>query len=132
MSMTTISEDDRSWAIYANAAGLLVFTNVPLANVLATLLVWLKVKNAPAMPFAREHAKSSFNFQATWTLVMAVLAFFSITLLLSRSIAPSFFWGFVAVFAVLVLANIVCVIAALVAASDLKTFRYPLAIPFLR
>ena len=132
MSTATISENDRSWAINANAAGLLVFTNIPFAGVIAALLVWLRVRNDATMPFARVHARESFNFQATWMLLMLTCAVSFIIALVRGTLPPRSLWAFMAGVLVLVVANVACVIAALVAASDLRPFKYPFAIPFIR
>ncbi|MHB8145632.1 MAG: DUF4870 domain-containing protein [Vulcanimicrobiaceae bacterium] len=137
--MASTSDEDRSWAIYANAAGLLVFTSVPFANVLATLLIWLRVRRAPDMPFARTHAAAAFNFQATYALVVtlgtiALLA----TLFVERNnpLAPmldqTWLPRALIIYGILTVANVVLAILGAVAASDLRPYRYLLAIPFVQ
>lgn len=64
----TISREDRNWAIYAYAAGLLAFTNIPFANLIAQIVIWVKVRNDETMPLARSAGAAALNFQATWTL----------------------------------------------------------------
>ena len=136
--MESISEEDRSWAIYANAAGLLVFTSIPFANVLATLLIWLRVKRMDAMPFSRSHAARAFNFQVTYSLVLGIGAMVLMSVMLELAAHPQWgsnqswlVYGLIA-YGALTLANVVICIVGAVAASDLRPFRYPLAIPFVR
>ncbi|MDE2483125.1 MAG: DUF4870 domain-containing protein [bacterium] len=120
--------DDRNWALYANAAGLLVFTNVPFANLLGTFLIWRKVRNA-ALPLAREHARTALNFQLSWTIVvMLALASFVALVVEERG---AFYLPLVA-YLVLVLVNATISILGCVRASDLRAFTNPLAIPFVR
>ena len=128
-----VDTNDRNWAIYANAAGLLVFTNIPFANLIATLLVWLKVRNDPNTPFARAHAATALNFQITWT----IFTFCFIGLLVSiaatgggrfAALLPTIVAAY---FALAVLNVLLCVIGC-ARASDIKGYRYPLSIPFVR
>lgn len=129
-----INDDNRSWAINAHAAGLLVFTNIPFANVIATLLVWLRVRHASTMEFARAHAVQSFNFQATYSLLVLLLAMLYVgllTVLPDRLAIASYFPMALAGYIALVVANIALTIAGTLAASDMRSFRYPLAIGFI-
>jgi uncharacterized Tic20 family protein len=64
-----ITADDRNWAIYANAAGLLVFTNIPFVTLITTLVVWMKVRHDDARPFARAHAAAALRVQIMWTVL---------------------------------------------------------------
>ncbi len=136
--MATISDDDRSWAIYANAAGLLVFTNVPYANLIATLLIWLRVKRSDEMPFARTHAAAAFNFQATYSLVVTLGSLAMLGLFLGHrdtfeasALDRAWLLRGLALYAVLTLANVVLSIIGAIAASDLRAPRYFAAIPFV-
>lgn len=136
--MATISDDDRSWAIYANAAGLLVFTNVPYANLIATLLVWLRVKRSDGMPFARTHAAAAFNFQATYSLVVTVISIAILGMFLEHrdtleasGLDRTWLLRGLALYAILTLANVVLSLIGAIAASDLRPARYFAAIPFV-
>lgn len=128
-----VDANDRNWAIYANAAGLLVFTNIPFASLIATLLVWMKLRNDPAMPFARAHAATALNFQITWT----TFTFCFIGLLVAIAAAgggrfaallPTIVGAYLAL---AVLDVLLCIIGC-TRASDVKGYRYPLSIPFVR
>ena len=116
--------NDRNWAINANAAGLLAFTNIPLVNVVVPLLIVLKLQRERA-PFALAHAKTSFNFQATFLVlqIAALVAIFA---------APRALLTVVIAYIAALLLNAAMCIWGCARASDLKPFRYPLAIPFLR
>lgn len=134
MNTTEISTPDRSWAIYANAAGLLVFTNIPFANIIGTFLIWLKVKNDPAMPFARTHARAAFNFQLTWTLALFVLCCALFIMLTRGSSALLMITALpllVVVYVTSIVFNLVASIIGCMRASDMKTFLYPFAIRFV-
>lgn len=127
-----VDSDDRNWAIYANAAGLLVFTNIPLANLIGTLLVWLKVRNDPAKPFARAHAATSLNFQITWTIFTVCFVGLLVAIAASgggrfSSVLPVLVISY---FALAVLNVLLCIIGC-ARASDVKGYRYPLSIPFV-
>lgn len=124
-----VDEADRTWAIYANAAGLLIFTSIPLANVLASVLIWLKVRNAPHMPFARAHAAGAFNFQLTWTLFTACFMGLLVALAFGgrAAILPIFVVAYVA----LALLNVLFSIIGCARASDVKGYHYPLSIRFV-
>lgn len=128
-----VDSDDRNWAIYANAAGLLVFTNIPLANLIATLLVWLKVRDDPGKPFARAHATTALNFQITWT----IFTICSVTLLFAIAASgggrfATFFPAIVAAYFALAVLNVILCIIGCARASDVKGYHYPLSIPFVR
>jgi uncharacterized Tic20 family protein len=129
----SVDSDDRNWAIYANAAGLLVFTNIPLANVIATFLVWLKVHGDATKPFARAHATTALNFQLTWTIF--TICFFALLFAIAAAGGGRFATLFpiiiAAYFALAVLNVIMCIIGC-ARASDVKGYRYPLSIPFVR
>ncbi len=133
---TQIGENDRTWAIYANAAGLLAFTNIPFANVVGPLLIWLKVRNDPAMPFAREHARTALNFQITWSLIfMLVVGIFVDLAFTTRgwiAMAPLVIWPLLGGALLLLLVNVVLCILGCLRASDLRAFANPIAFPFVR
>lgn len=116
--------NDRNLAIYANAAGLLTFTSIPLLNVIVTLLIVLKTQKEPA-PLARVHARTSFNFQLTFLFIQVLCVIAAFT-------APNLLLSVVVAYVSLLILNAVLCIWGCARASDLKPFRYPLAIPFLR
>lgn len=125
-----VSSDDRNWAIYANASGLLIFTSIPLLNVLAALLIWFRVRNDPAMPFARAHAATALNFQLTWT-VFTVL-FMSLLVALAFGGRGTVLPLFVVAYVALALLNVVFSIVGCARASDVRGYHYPMSVPFVR
>ncbi len=138
----SVASEDRNWAIYANAAGLLVFTNIPFANVIAVLLIWFKVRNDPEKPFARMHAASALNFQLTWEIVMLVYVAMVLSIFFYEGRHPVFgvrfnllyhtpMWLLAGIVAWFVFNIIFCIVGCM-KASDTKPYRYPLAIPFAR
>jgi uncharacterized Tic20 family protein len=68
----TVTADDRNWAIYANAAGLLVFTNIPFITLIVALIIWLRVRSDDARKFARAHARLALRVQIAWTVLACV------------------------------------------------------------
>ena len=125
--------DDRNWAIYANAAGLLVLTNIPFANLIGTLLVWLKVRNDPNKTFARAHATSALNFQITWTIF--TFCFVALLVAIAASGGSRFttlFPTVVVAYIALAVLNVVLCVLGCARASDVKGYHYPLTIPFVR
>ncbi len=128
-----VDSDDRNWAIYANAAGLLICTNIPLANVIATFLVWLKVRNDATKPFARAHATSALNFQITWTIF--TICFVALLFLIAATGGGRFATLLpivIAAYVALAVLNVLLSIIGCAKASDVKGYRYPLSIPFVR
>jgi uncharacterized Tic20 family protein len=126
-----VSSSDRNWAIYANACGLLIFTNIPFLNIIVSLFVWLKVRNDPTMPFARAHATTALNFQLTWTIFalcfMGLLALLAFTGGGRNGLLPIFVVAYVA----LALLNVLLSIIGCARASDVKGYQYPLTINFV-
>lgn len=128
-----VNTDDRNWAIYANAAGLLIFTNIPFANLIASLLIWLKVRNDANMPFARAHAATALNFQITWTVF--TFCFVALLVAIAASggymrfspLLPVIVAGYIA----LAVLNVILCILGCARASDVKGYHYPLSIPFV-
>ncbi|HET9029067.1 MAG TPA: DUF4870 domain-containing protein [Candidatus Aquilonibacter sp.] len=128
--LPSVNAQDRSWAIYAHATGLLILTNVPFANVLASLLVWLRVRKDPSMTFARAHAATALNFQVTWTIFTVL--FMGLLLAIAFSNRATLLVLLVVAYVALVLLNVLLSIVGCARASDVKGYRYPLAIPFVR
>ena len=126
-----VDADDRTWAIYANATGLLVLTNIPFANVLAAALVWVRVRKNPETPFARAHAAAVLNFQVTWTVF--TFAFVALLIVLSlngrgSTMLPTIVIAYIA----LALLNVLLSVMGCSRASDLKGYRYPLSVTLVR
>lgn len=107
---TTISKEQRNWAMLAHLSGLLTFATV-IGGILGPLVLWLLRKDD--MNFAADQAKEALNFQIT--LALAALVAWVLCLILI---------GFV-LLALLAIADIVLVIIAAVKASEGVQYRYP-------
>ncbi len=127
-----VDSDDRNWAIYANAAGLLVFTNIPFANLIATLFVWLKLRNDANKPFARAHAATALNFQITWTIFAFCFIALLVAIAASGGRFSTLFPTIVGAYIALAVLNVILSVLGCARASDVKGYRYPLSIPFVR
>lgn len=142
-----IGAEERNWAMFANLAGLFVFLHVPLANVVAPLLIYLTLRDRK-LPFALVHARNALNFQITFSIFYILAGALFLALLFGsiaqyfmiagevRDAMPPFaliFWGALCIaFLVIALAvNVILCIVAAVAASSGRTFRYP-GIAFVR
>ena len=106
------------WGMFCHLAALAALTGVPLAHVLAPLVVWLIKRDAH--PFIDEQGKEALNFQISMTiyaLVSAVLIIVIIGLLLLP---------------IVLIADLVLVIVASIKASNGQSYRYPLTIRFIK
>jgi uncharacterized Tic20 family protein len=142
-----ISSEERNWAMFANLAGLLIFVHIPFANVIAPLIIYFKVRG-DNLSFALEHARSSLNFQITFSLFAFVAGIFLVACFVGTLgqiavlgdqqqdlgpplafVASIFAW--IGVWLSAVVVNVVLCILAAIAASSGRHFRYP-AISFVR
>lgn len=130
--LTPTCDEDRNWAIYAHAAALLVMTNVPFANILAPLSVYLRTRER--LPFAAAHARESLNIQLTYTLIVVVAILGLIASYLSRSVwaLPEYILYIVFGYLGFTLLDVVVSVFGAVAAAAGRPFRFPGAIRFLR
>ncbi len=133
--------------MFANLSGLLMFSNIPFANVIGPLLIYFKTKG-DSLSFALGHARNSLNFQITFSILSSILGialipvfFLTFSAIVASnghtsdagSLLASFLWLFLvlAVWGVVLLTNVALCIAAAVAAGNGHAFHYP-AIPFVR
>lgn len=133
--------------MFAHLAGLFVLAHLTFANVIAPLVFYIMARNE-GKPFTIEHARASLNFQITFSLFVivafmvgfaAVGAGFLVALATAGDHAV---WPpvvliavaclLVAVLLLAVTGNVVSCVLGAVAASNGRSFRYPLAIPFVR
>ncbi len=130
------TSNDRTWAIAAHATGLLLFTNIPFANVLGALFVYLKVKGDADKPFARASAVAALNFQITWTIlffaymIAAIWFWYYENTEPMRQVAFSLGPGIIILGGVtiaLLVANVVLSIVGSIRASNAQAMKYPLA-----
>jgi uncharacterized Tic20 family protein len=145
-SGAAISAEERNWAMFANLSGLLVFANIPFANIIGTVLIYFKVRNEK-WPFALEHAREALNFQITISIVWFLCVILFVASLFGslahmaiegHGVATTaesiwFFasFGWLGLIWITMLVDVIYCIVATVAASGERPFRYP-AIPFVR
>ena len=110
--------DARMWAMFCHLSGLAIVVSIPLANIIAPLVIWLIKKDE--MPLVDRHGKESLNFQITVSiaLVCCVPLIFVVI-------------GIVLIPLVLI-GDLVCVTMASVKANNGEFFDYPLTIRFLK
>jgi hypothetical protein len=112
-------KDSRLWGMFCHLAALFGLLGVPLGNILGPFVIWQIKKNE--YPFADQQGKESVNFQISVTIYQAVciplIFFFCIGLLLIAAIN---------------LLSLAFVIIAAVRANSGESYRYPLAIRFIK
>lgn len=117
-SALPLTKEEKNWAMFGHLSSLLGWIGIPLANLLAPLIIWQVKKDT--MPFAASQAKEALNFQISmmiWLLVSFILTFVVI--------------GFVGLFAIPVIDVVFTIIAAL-KANDGIAYRYPMTIRFIK
>jgi uncharacterized Tic20 family protein len=117
---TTLSSDERNWAMFCHLAGLAGFLPVIplLGNVLGPLVLWLLKREQ--YPFVDDQGKEALNFQITMLLATIVAGILMMVLI-----------GLILVPAVII-TNVVCVILATIRASKGMRYRYPFAIRLIK
>lgn len=111
------SSNDNTLATLAHLSGLLVFI-VPLANIVAPLVIWLVKKDSSE--FVSDQAKEALNFQISMTLYSIIAA-----------ILILIFIGFVLILALLI-ADIFLIIKASMAANNGQKYRYPFILRLIK
>jgi uncharacterized Tic20 family protein len=91
----------------------------PFGNIVGPLVVWLMKREE--YPFVDEQGKESLNFQISITIYMGLAILFAIV---TCGIGAILCAG-IGIF------STIMIILAAIKASEGKTFRYPLSIPFL-
>ena len=136
-----LNKNDRDWAMYGHAAGLLSLTGFPFAHIIGPLVVYLKTRDESA--FSAANARASLNFQITQTLVALVLIGVGFILMRAafasrhplhdqRSALVAAGTTFFAVLVPLFIVNVVSCIRGAVAASKGEPFTYPFSIELVR
>ncbi len=142
-----VSGAERNWAMFSHLAGLLVMTHLPFANVIGPLVCYLQARSQSSR-FVIEHARASLNFQITFSIAIVVgfiVGFTVVGASLTATLVSSGsnnsgpplaviceLFGFVALLLFAVLGDVVSCVLGAIAASSGHSFRYPLAIPFVR
>ena len=107
----------RTWGMLCHLTALSQLVGVPFGHILGPLIIWLIKKSD--FPFVDEQGKESLNFQISMTIygiVAGILVFVVVGIPLLIALA---------------IADVVLVIMASVAASNGKSYRYPLTIRFI-
>ena len=114
---TTLTKDERTWAMLAHLLTLLGFV-VAFGGFVAPLVIWLTKKEESS--FVGDQALESLNFQITVAVAMLV-AVLLICVGIGVFLVP-----------VVVLADVVLVILASVRANEGERYRYPLTLRLVR
>jgi len=117
MNSSSIPKEERTWAMFAHLSSFLGWLGIPLANLIAPLVMWQLKKEE--MPFGSSQAKECLNFQISMTLYVIV-----------SGILCFVFIGFPLLFALLII-DIILTIRAAIKANDGIEYRYPLTIRFI-
>jgi uncharacterized Tic20 family protein len=109
--------ENRTWEILCHITALAGFIGLPLANIIAPLVIWLLKKQES--PSVDAHGKESVNFQISMT-IYTILAGLSCFVLIGVVLLPA-----------VLIANLVLIIIASIKASNGQFYRYPLTIRFI-
>ncbi len=109
--MNEIPQTERTWALFAHLSSFLGWIGLPLANIIAPLVIWQIKKDE--MPFAASQAKECLNFQITMTLFSIISAILCLI-----------FIGIIGLIAIVII-DIVFTIIAAIKANDGIAYRYP-------
>lgn len=109
-----VPKEERQWAAFAHLAGLFVLILPPLGGILGPMIIWILKKDD--MPFVREQGREAINFQITMLLAMLVSGAL-ILVLIGLVLLP-----------IVIVIDLVLILAATLAASDGRAYRYPLTL----
>lgn len=130
MQYAPVDRDERMWATWCHLAALAGLTQIPFANILGPLVVWLMKKDQ--YPLVNDQGKESLNFQISITIyafglallaILAVISIVGIFLVLPIIIAIVSVWWIV---------ELIVIIMAAVKANEGVAFRYPITIRFIQ
>lgn len=143
----SVSQSERTGAIFAHVSGLLAMVGLPFVHVVGPLVFYLIARDGER-PFALEHAREALNFQITasivWLVVLVGYVGFFVGAAMRTTTTPApgdaaaFIGAFVYAFACLAvgllygLFDLVCVVLAAIAASNGRPYRYPFSLRFVR
>ena len=117
MNTNDIPQAEKTWAMFAHLSSLLGWIGIPLANIIAPLVMWQIKKDE--MPFGSSQAKECLNFQISMTIYALIAAVLMFVLI-----------GFLLLPALYVL-DIVFTIIAAVKANEGIAYKYPMTIRFI-
>ncbi len=134
--------DERTWATILHLAGIIAFIFLKwgwAGNVVLVLILWLIKRNDST--FVDQQGKEALNFQITISLlalVFIIIGFVTTGILMLGSSMIGFptagfnVIGWMGLYGLLGLANIIFSIVAAVSASKGENYRYPFAIRLVR
>ncbi len=113
-----IPKQERTWAMFAHLTAFLGYTCIPLANIIAPLIIWQIKKDD--MPFASDQGKECLNFQISMSIYLIISGILSLILI-----------GF-AFLLILYVMNIILTIIAAIKANEGVHYRYPMTMRFIK
>jgi len=111
-------KQSRTWAMVCHLSALAGYTCIPLANVIAPLIVWFLKKDE--FPAVNEHGKEAINFQIS-ILIYTIVSIFLFVVVIGIFLLP-----------VVLVTNLVLIIVAAVKANEGQLYKYPLCIRFIK
>ncbi|MFC5050002.1 DUF4870 domain-containing protein [Rubritalea spongiae] len=114
----TLTTEQKNWAMFAHLSTFLGWIGIPLANIIAPLIIWQVKKDT--MPFTSDQAKEALNFQITLSIAALICA--ALTLIFIGII------GLVALYIIQILFTIIAAIKA----NDGVAYRYPMTIRLIK
>ncbi|MGJ8677523.1 MAG: DUF4870 domain-containing protein [Akkermansiaceae bacterium] len=112
------SKEEKTWAMFAHLSSFLGWIGLPLANIIAPLVIWQIKKDE--MPFAAAQAKECLNFQISMTIYALICGVLCIIII--------GFFGLAALF----ITDIILTIIASIKANEGVHYRYPMTIRFIK
>jgi len=118
IARSEIPKPERTWAMFAHLSSFLFYTCIPLANIIAPLIIW-QIKKED-MPFASDQGKECLNFQISMLIYIIISSILTLILI-----------G-VAFLVILCVMHIILPIIAAIKANEGVTYRYPLTMRFIK
>ena len=118
IASSEIPKQARTWAMFAHLSSFLGYTCIPLASIIAPLIIWQIKKDD--MPFASDQSKECLNFQISMLIYIIISGILTLILI-----------GF-AFLVILYVMNIILTIIAAIKANEGVTYRYPLTMRFIK
>ena len=118
ITSSEIPKPERTWAMFAHLSSFLGYTCIPLASIVAPLIIW-QIKKED-MPFASDQGKECLNFQISMLIYIIISSILTLILI-----------G-VAFLVILCVMHIILPIIAAIKANEGVTYRYPLTMRFIK
>ncbi|MDG1357290.1 MAG: DUF4870 domain-containing protein [Akkermansiaceae bacterium] len=118
IASSAIPKPERTWAMFAHLSSFLGYTCIPLANIIAPLVIW-QIKKED-MPFASDQGKECLNFQISMLIYIIISGILTLILI-----------GF-AFLLILYVMNIILTIIAAIKANEGVHYRYPMTMRFIK